>query len=298
MMTNEPATLPSPYHVRFARVLRHIEANLCAELNAEALSGVAAFSKYHFLRQFAALYGLSVHRYVQLARLKRASFRLAFRDDDSVLSIALESGYDAPEAFARAFKQRFGQTPSEFRAQPEWAAWHAAYQSFSETRVMHMKRSWSTEDVRIVDVAEILVGVLEHRGDPAVIGDSVRRFIAWRKQVGLHPKKSETFQILYDDPSTTPPAEFRCDLCAASSRPIEPNAFSIVAKTIPGGRCAVLRLIGSDDGLGDAAHYLYGVWLPQSGEELRDFPLYCQRVSFFPDVPEGEAVTDLFLPLR
>ena len=43
--------------------------------------------------------------------------------------------------------------------------------------------------------------------------------------------------------------------------------------------------------------FLYREWLPDSGEELRDFPLYCERVSFFPDVPEREAITDLYLPL-
>ena len=67
---------------------------------------------------------------------------------------------------------------------------------------------------------------------------------------------------------------------------------------IPGGRCAVLRVIGGSDDLEAPALYLYRDWLPASGEEPRDFPLYCQRVSFFPDVPEHEAVTDLFLPLK
>jgi AraC family transcriptional regulator len=33
------------------------------------------------------------------------------------------------------------------------------------------------------------------------------------------------------------------------------------------------------------------------GEALRDFPVFFQRVIFFPDVPEHEAVTDVFLPL-
>jgi len=59
-----------------------------------------------------------------------------------------------------------------------------------------------------------------------------------------------------------------------------------------------LRVVGSSDDLEPAALFLYRNWLPASGEETRDFPLYCQRVSFFPDVPEHEAITDLFLPLR
>ena len=35
-----------------------------------------------------------------------------------------------------------------------------------------------------------------------------------------------------------------------------------------------------------------------TGAELRDFPVFFQRVSFFPEVPANEAVTDVFLPLR
>ena len=60
----------------------------------------------------------------------------------------------------------------------------------------------------------------------------------------------------------------------------------------------VLRVVGHTDNLEPAALYLYRDWLPASGEEARDFPLYCQRLSFFPEVPEHEAVADVFLPLR
>jgi AraC family transcriptional regulator len=35
-----------------------------------------------------------------------------------------------------------------------------------------------------------------------------------------------------------------------------------------------------------------------SGEEARDFPIYCQRLDFFLEVPEHEAVAELFLPLK
>jgi AraC family transcriptional regulator len=59
-----------------------------------------------------------------------------------------------------------------------------------------------------------------------------------------------------------------------------------------------MRLVGSDDGLGAAFEWLYGQWLPTSGAEPRDFPPYAQRVKFFPDVPEAESVTDLFLPIH
>ena len=59
-----------------------------------------------------------------------------------------------------------------------------------------------------------------------------------------------------------------------------------------------LRVVGNTDNLEPAALYLYCDWLPASGKEARDFPIYCQRLSFFPEVPEHETVADLFLPLK
>ena len=288
----------SRYQARMGRVLRYIDEHLADELSVEVLSEVAAFSKFHFHRQFAVLFGIGVHGYVQLGRLKRASCRLAFRTSTPIIEIALDCGYAAPESFSRAFRQRVGQTPSEFRKQPNWPLWHTAFQTISRTGIFHMEQKFRKDDVKIVEVDDTHVALLEHRGDPALIWDSVGRFIAWRKEVGLPPRISATFNIWYDDPDNTPPAEFRLGLCAATHREIAPNAAGIVASVIPGGRCAVLRHIGSDDALRRAAACLYAEWLPESGEELRDFPPYCQRVTLVPDVPEHEAITDIFLPLQ
>jgi len=65
------------YQARMQRVLDYIDQHLDCDLDLETASGVAAFSKFHFHRQFKATFGISVHRYVQLARMKRASYRLA-----------------------------------------------------------------------------------------------------------------------------------------------------------------------------------------------------------------------------
>jgi hypothetical protein len=88
------------------------------------------------------------------------------------------------------------------------------------------------------------------------------------------------------------------DLCVGTDQAIEADGQQIKAGEIPGGRCAVLRVVGNTDNLESAALYLYRDWLPASGEEARDFPIYCQRLSFFPEVPEHEAVVELFLPLK
>jgi AraC family transcriptional regulator len=239
-----------------------------------------------------------VHRYVQLARMKRASYRLAFRDGQTVTDIAMDAGYDAPDSFARAFRQRFGQSPSEFRKSPDWKPWLAAFDPLTKARTKLMETRYSADDVTIVDVPATKVAVMEHRGEPTLIGETIQRFIAWRKAAGLSPRTSATFNVFCCDPHTTAPADFHLDLCAATDRPVSPNDAGVKPGLIPSGRCAKLRVVGSSDDLEPAALFLYRDWLPASGEETRDFPLYCQRVSFFPDVPEHEAVTDLFLPLR
>lgn len=286
------------YRARMRRVLDHIDRHLDDDLGLDAVSSIAAFSKHHFHRQFTATFGISVHRYVQLARMKRASYRLAFRERDAVTDIALDAGYDAPEAFARAFRQRIGQVPSAFRSAPDWESWRAALGPFTDARTTLMTDTYTPDDVAIVETAAIPVALMEHRGDPARIGDTIQRFIAWRRAAGLPPRISATFNVFHTDPLTTSAADFHMDLCAATGRAIPANAEGVVPGLIPGGRCAVLRVIGSSDDLEPGASYLYREWLPASGEEPRDFPFYCQRIAFFPDVPEHEAVTDLFLPLQ
>nr|WP_246463288.1 AraC family transcriptional regulator [Nitrospirillum iridis] len=258
------------------------------------MAGVAAFSPHHFHRQFTALLGVPPGRYVQLVRLKRATWRLAFRDAP-VLEVALDSGYQGPEAFTRAFRQQTGQSPSAFRRQPDWAAWQAGYRPVSDIRRNFMTDAFAP--VRVIDAPDIPVAVLEHRGDPATLGDSVRSFIQWRRAAGLAPRLSATYNIFHDDPDQTDPADFRLDICAAAAR-VPANDLGVRAGIIPGGRCAVLRHVGTDEGFGAAIRHLYADWLPSSGQDLRDFPLYCQRVAFFPDVPEHEAITDIFLPLK
>lgn len=286
------------YHARMQRVLDHIDRHLDEDLDLDVLSGVAAYSKYHFHRQFTATFGLSVHRYIQLARLKRASYRLAFRDAQSVTDIAMDAGYDAPDAFARAFRQRFGQSPSSFRRSPDWEPWLAAFGPHDKARSKLMQKTFTADDVTIRDVPTIPVAIMEHRGHPATLGATLQRFIAWRKAAGLHPKTHPTFNVWRSERRPASPAEYSIDLCVGIDRPIEANDEPVKGGEIPGGRCAVLRVVGNTDNLEPAALYLYRDWFPASGEELRDFPLYCRRLSFFPELAQHEAVAELFLPLK
>jgi AraC family transcriptional regulator len=285
------------YCARFIAVLDYIDAHLEDDLPMEQLSSVAAFSKFHFHRQFNHLFGLSVYRYVQLSRLKRASYQLAFRDEP-VMDVALANGYESPESFARAFRKYVLQSPSAFRAAPDWISWAKTFDDIKCLRNPYMNTTLKTEEIELVHFPETKVALLEHRGDSRRIGETVRKFIEWRKQHRLHPSVSATFNLLYEDPATVPVDEFRVGLCAATDAAIEANEYGVVASTIAGGRCAKLRIKGSNEVMEASVRQMYSQWLPASGEEPRDFPLFLERVKFYPDVPEHEAITDIYLPIK
>lgn len=279
------------YAERFERVFEYIERHLDAPLSVEQLSRVAHFSKFHFHRQFSEYAGTGVVTYVRLLRLRRASYRLVF-SRDRITDIALDASFESPEAFSRAFRQAFGQSPSQFRKSPLWQPWTERVRLPPRERREKMA-------VEIVNFAETRVAVLAHRGSPLRVNDAALVFIEWRKQSGLSPvKTSRTFGVAYDDPGTTEPELFRFDICGEVSEPVPENRQGVVTGVIPGGRCARVRHLGSHDRIGESVYPLYRQWLPESGEELRDFPLFFQYLNLFPEVGEHELVTDIYLPLR
>ena len=282
------------YARRFQRVFDHIHQHLDQDLSVDVLSQVANFSRFHFHRQFSLFVGVSVVRYIQLLRLKQASYRLVFEPKVRVIDIALAAGFENPESFSRAFKATIGQTPSQFRKGPAWQPWALRFQ-------LPVIERYEPMEVKIVDFPDTPIAVLEHKGAPALVHDTVQRFIDWRKTTGLSPvNTSRHFGIAYDDPAATPADQFRFDLGGSVTAPVPDNAWGVVNKRIPAGRCAVVRHLGNRDeaSLGKSIYPLYREWLPQSGEELRDFPLFFEYLNLIPQVQEHELVTDIFLPLR
>jgi len=280
------------YEKRINLICDYIYEHLDQDLSIENLSKVANFSKYHFHRQFSEYTGVSVYKFVQLLRLKRASYQLVYNKGYKHIDIAMDAGFENPESFSRAFKNKFGQTPSDFRDNPKWKPWHQQYH-------FKHKRGNDVMQVKLVEFPETRVAVLEHRGDPELINDSVSTFIEWRKNSQLSPvKSSDTFGLIYDDPKTTTPEKFRFDICGSVKSKIPENKLNVINKVIAGGRCAVVRHLGSLELIDSKVHYLYGEWLPECKEELRDSPCFFHYINMFPDVAEHELVTDIYLPLK
>lgn len=283
------------YFDNIQRVFDYINQNLDEEFLLSDLSEIANFSKFHFSRQFSAYAGISVFRYIQLMRLKRASYQLAFTET-KIIDISLDAQFENHESFTRAFKQLFNQTPSQFRKKPDWPSWQ---KKFLKATAIPNQQELLAMEINLVNFETRQVAILEHRGSPNLVLESVAKFIEWRKQSGLSPvKTSQSYGVAYDDPSTTEEQKFRFDICGSINTNIPNNPQGVKTGLIPGGRCAVLRHLGSHDDMDDKIRYLYSQWLPESGESLRDFPCFFHYLNLIPEVEEHQLITDIYLPLQ
>ncbi|MCJ8299092.1 MAG: GyrI-like domain-containing protein [Pseudomonadales bacterium] len=280
------------YQQKMTLVYSYIEQHLDDDLSLDVLSEVACFSKFHFHRQFSEYSGISLYKYLQLLRLKRASYQLVFNPQQSVLDIALDAAFSSSESFSRAFKKAFSQTPSEFRNKPLWEPWLEKYQFNTPRGAVQM-------DVKIIDFPETLIAVLEHSGPVGQLNYSIEKFIDWRQQSKLSPVASSgTYGLAYTDRKTTNPADFRFDVCGEVKQAVAENAWGVVNKVIPAGRYACIRHIGSHDQLDEKVCYLYNQWLIENNQRLADFPCFFQYLNLFPEVPEHALITDIYLGLQ
>ena len=78
---------------------------------------MAGFSPFHFHRLFKSLAGETLNDYVQRARLEKAANLLVSRPNDrGILAVGVACGFSGGAVFSRAFRTRFGLSPSEHRA--------------------------------------------------------------------------------------------------------------------------------------------------------------------------------------
>ncbi|HVQ15343.1 MAG TPA: AraC family transcriptional regulator [Vicinamibacterales bacterium] len=110
-----PRTTPSNAEARVTKTVRTIDRHPDASLTLDMLAREAGLSRYHFLRTFEQLTGITPHQYVRRARLREAAMRL-IAESGSVLAIALDCGFGDVSTFNRAFRTEFGMSPRAFRA--------------------------------------------------------------------------------------------------------------------------------------------------------------------------------------
>jgi AraC family transcriptional regulator len=117
LMTGERRTPAAPTGRETRRVIeaiRLVESDAARPLELKAMAAVAGMSKYHFLRVFSRLTGMTPHRYLVSARLRRAALALA-SSRRPVIDVALDAGFGDLSTFNKTFRAVFGLTPRQYR---------------------------------------------------------------------------------------------------------------------------------------------------------------------------------------
>ena len=109
--------LREEYTARINRVIDYIERHIDEKLKLETLAGVANFSPFHFHRIFASMMNETLNHYVNRLRLGKARARLIQNPKKSITEIAFDCGFSSSATFARAFKEAYGISASEWRGE-------------------------------------------------------------------------------------------------------------------------------------------------------------------------------------
>jgi len=316
-MNFTPAAARAEYTRRMNRVLNYIEQHLDQPLELAQLADVANFSRFHFHRIFAAWMGETLGDYARRRRLEKAAFLLSSGACTSVLDAALATGFGSGEAFARAFKQKFGCTPSEWRNRtPERLAAQAANIGQSNPDQAQRNPGQAGGPPFGEDG-----GSLHHNGAPAMevnVIDLPAARVAYQRRIGAygpgigafwrgtmapwmqsHGLTTNTcFGVGYDDPSITPADKCRYDACVQVPEGFQPGQQADVM-TLPGGRYAVARFQGPTPKISDAWMWLTREWLPSSGLQCDDRPCFERfDATTGMDPQTGIFTCDICLPVR
>lgn len=268
------------WQARLERAVALLNTRLDTPPTLQELAAEAGVSPFHLHRVWRSLVGETVANTIRRLRLEASEDLL--KQQRSVTEVAMAVGFGTPQSYARAFRRKTGTSPSEHRS------------VYAES---------TSGSLRMPEVA------LEHRGEQLVVAlrregkpyaDLYATFGVvwnWATEAGVIEKLTGIFGIPWDDPESVLTEQLRYDACLSFSAVTHPtDPFRPL--NLPGGNYARLRHQGSYEVLEDLDQYLVGEWLPQSGHEAANFPVFHQFLDD-PEVTPVEALrTDVLLLLQ
>jgi AraC family transcriptional regulator len=284
-MEQRPETV-NDYQQRIISVLVYIDQHKSDSLSLEDLASIACFSPFHFHRLFHAFVGESLHAYIKRLRLEQAALQLK-NSDQSVTDIAFNAGFDTPGAFAKAFRERFGITPTGFRTknlsasngqmmtQSEEEFMKPEVRQLADQTVMFVRRMGNYEKAT-AEAWQTLCGTL-----PEMVRDRSVRFIG----------------ISHDNPSITEDSRLRYDACITVKGSPKPKG-EVGVQVLKGGKYAVFLHQGSYEKFNETYDLIFSEWLPRSGYRLRETPCFELYLND-PDRTKPEDLrTEIYVPIE
>ncbi len=305
------------------RVIDYIRNNLDKELQLHHLAEIAHFSPYHFHRLFAAVIGENVGSFVQRLRLENAASCLRLNLDKTITEIAHDCGYSSSASFARAFKDYFDMTASQYRAGGYRQLGHHKRSNLSKTHsknyqtksnlhqekdsfepyisvntLINERSSSMKVSVKVKQMPQMHVVYVRHKGPYNQIKEAFNRLESWAKPRGLYEQEDvKVLAIYHDDPQVTEPSQLSSSACITAPKDITVTG-DIGEMTVEAGQYAVARVEIDQSEFDQAWNALLRDWLPESGFEPDDRPCYEIYLNDPQFHPENKFIVDLCEPVK
>lgn len=252
------------YHERINKVIHYINIHLDENLTILKLAQVGNYSPFHFHRIMRAYLGESLGAYIVRIRLETA-VTLLIHTNEAINEIAFKVGYENPSSFNKAFKKRFGIAPVEFRQNNE--KFKKDENSKTKFSTMENLKNLQPKIKAIKTKKVVYVRALGNYNTSAEKAwETIANFAKKNKLFGF---KTEFIGISHDDPNITNTEKLRYDACIVITKEIQPKG-EIGVQEIEGGKFAVFIHKGAYEKLHNSYDYIFGKWLPESGNELRN----------------------------
>ncbi len=303
------------YQQALNRVFEHIGKNLDQALRLEELAGVAGISPFHFHRLFSALVGEAPGAYIRRLRLERAAGLLIYQPLLSVTQVALGCGFGSSALLARAFGERFGVSPREWRMglragskkgevggkkgkvlrkEGKDADFLLGYPG---GEIHSRRKRMKNVNVEVKSLPAMRLACITHlKGyeDAAGIGAAFERLFAWAGPRGYMGPEVKVVGMPLDDPEITEKGKCRYRACLTVGPQARPEGEVSIVETRPGAY-AVAGFRGGPEIFARAYDYMYGEWLPGSGYRPDDAPAF---EVYAGECEAGRFVFDLCLPVK
>jgi len=105
--------LPEHYYVQVRQSKSFMEKYLSEKIELERIASTAFMSRFHYIRIFKRVYGLSPRQYLRDLRINRGKELL--KQGLSISEVCFDVGYESLPTFCNAFKKATGYSPGEYQ---------------------------------------------------------------------------------------------------------------------------------------------------------------------------------------
>lgn len=293
------------YLQRIHKVQDYIEENLTDTLVLSELADIAGFSKYHFHRIFSGITNETLLQYVNRIKMERAAFLILHHPDTNMTDIAYRFGFTDSAIFSRSFKHYYGVSPTEYKNQNSKNCKDPLAGSLYNESVLNQNIRSGTMETKAKNVEIISVDICviylrytgTYQGLMAAMPGMMERLYGFAMSNNLLiPENTKILSAYHDNPEMTDESQLRTSLCITI-----PNGVTVVESTDIGimeitGKYAVGHFEIMQNEYAAAWKYMFGEWLPSSGQKPRDtfpFEVYVSNTA-----PDRKQLVDIYLPVE